>query len=193
MKAMFIAAFLMLSGATTANAGAWGEVRYAYSSYGAVRGGEKADNPEISFRDTQGSNWEGRVGYAGSSRWSPGLSVAKYSAGRDGQSSSWAMSALVAYRSRRPEHLAGFGVDFALGVIRTDRDFAGGSIKGVGPNVAVAFALEPQVAAVTIPLFIGVRYAAIRNGRFEGPVQRGVDVLDYSGVFFGVGARLGRS
>jgi hypothetical protein len=145
----------------------WAETRFGYGSYGLFSAESAADGGEIYLRDNGGTSLEGRLGYAGSSRWSPGLSVARYSAGRNGTHTSWALCAIAAYRSRRPELVGGLGVDFALCVFRADIDWGGGSTGGEGPVVASSFAIEPQVGSFAIPLFVGIRYAAIRNARVE--------------------------
>jgi hypothetical protein len=65
-------------------------------------------------------------------------------------------------------------------------------MAGEGPVVASTLAIEPQFRALSLPLFVGIRYASIRNARFEVDgvtVRRGI--LDYSGVFVGFGVRIG--
>jgi hypothetical protein len=183
---------IVLSGVARAMAGEpWVEFRFGTGSYGLASSEPPADGGDVYLGDEAGRSWEIRTGYAGVSPWSPGVAVTRYSAGRDGGWSSWAFSALAAHRSRKPTHWAGLGVDVLLGLVRTDIEWASGHLRGKGVNAAACLSIEPSVGVVSIPVFAGVRYAAVRNVHGEGPLAGRSGVLDYSGVFLGVGLRLG--
>jgi hypothetical protein len=192
LKRVLTALFILMAASRAIAAEPWAEVRFGYGSYGMVTSEPTIDGvAELYLGDEEGPNWEGRVGYTGSSTFSPGVAITRYTAGSEGRSSSWALSALLAFRTREPHHFAGFGVDLSLGWVWPD--FEEDRIEGYGANISLAAVLEPQFDDVSFPIFLGVRYAPVRNARLDGQDFDREGTLDYSGIFFGVGARYGWS
>ena len=183
------AALALFSAAPALSGEPWAEVRIGYGTYGMATTAPPADSGELYLRDDQGPSWEGRFGYTGSPSYSPGVAITRYSAGEEGRSSSWAASALLAYRTRKPEHGPRYGIDLSLGWVWAD--FEGSGVEGTGANATAALVVEPQFDFVSIPVFLGIRYATVRDAQVEDPAFPQEGTLDYSGVFLGVGARFG--